>query len=80
MKSIRVAGLAVLLWIPASASAHAQGTVTDVVSFLVTNQSVATGDFVKDQQAAEAAAATISRALLIDLTSVPLATSSSGFL
>ena len=80
MKRSRVAVLFLILWIFPSPSAHAQGTVTDVVAFLVTNQSVATGDFVKDRQAAEAAGATISRALLVDLTSVPLATSSSGFL
>jgi hypothetical protein len=58
----------------------AQETVSDVVAFLVTNQAVVTADFNKDLAAAEAARATISRALLIDLTSVPLATASSGFL
>jgi hypothetical protein len=59
---------------------HAQGTVSDVVAFLVTNQAVQTADFEKDRAAAEAARATISRALIVNLTSVPLATSSSGFL
>jgi hypothetical protein len=58
----------------------AQETVGDVVGFLVTNQAVVTADFQKDLAAAEAARATISRALLVDLTSVPLATASSGFL
>jgi hypothetical protein len=61
-------------------SAAAQGTVDDVIGFLVTNQAVPTGDFQKDQAAAQVARAAISRALLIDLTSVPLATASSGFL
>ena len=61
-------------------TAHAQGTVSDVVGFLVTNQAVPTADFEKDRQAAEAARLTISNALLVDLTSVPLATASSGFL
>ena len=60
--------------------ALAQGTVNDVIGFLVTNQAVPTGDFQKDQTAAEAARAAIGNALLIDLTSVPLATASSGFL
>jgi hypothetical protein len=59
---------------------YAQQTVSDVVGFLVTNQAVVTADFEKDLAAAEAARATISRALLVDLTSVPLATASSGFL
>jgi hypothetical protein len=61
-------------------SAAAQGTVNDVIGFLVTNQRVQTGDFQKDQAAAQAARVAIARALLIDLTSVPLATASSGFL
>ena len=61
-------------------SAEAQQTVTDVIGFLVTNQAVPTADFERDQAAAEAARDTISRALLVNLTSVPLATSSSGFL
>jgi hypothetical protein len=61
-------------------AAAAQGTVDDVIGFLVTNQAVPTGDFQKDQAAAQAARVAISRALLIDLTSVPLATASSGFL
>jgi hypothetical protein len=60
--------------------AAAQETVVDVIGFLVTNQAVSTGDFERDRAAAEAARDTISRALLINLTSVPLGTSSSGFL
>jgi hypothetical protein len=71
------AALAVLL---VGAPLQAQQTVSDVVGFLVTNQAVVTADFDKDLAAAEAARATIARALLVDLTSVPLATASSGFL
>ena len=69
-----------LLAPPLCASGRAQSTVSDVIGFLVTNQAVPTADFEKDRAAAEAARATISRALLVNLTSVPLATSSSGFL
>src|SRR5687767_13658725 len=58
----------------------AQSTVTDIVGFLVTNQSVRTGDAAQDRAAAEAARDAITRALLLNLTSVPIATSSSGFL
>ena len=61
-------------------AARAQGTVSDVIGFLVTNQAVPTDDLERDRAAAEAARETISRALLVNLTSVPLATSSSGFL
>jgi len=55
-------------------------TVAGIVDFLVTNQAVQTGDFERDRAAAEAARDAISRALLVNLTSVPLASSSSGFL
>ncbi len=79
---IRAFALAVIVALDLSFAsvAAAQGTVDDVVGFLVTNQAVPTADFQKDQQAAQAARETITRALLIDLTSVPLATASSGFL
>src|SRR3990170_2133421 len=60
--------------------ASAQSTVTDIVSFLVTNQSIRTGDAAQDRAAAEAARDAITRALIVNLTSVPIATSSSGFL
>lgn len=62
-----------------AAPAAAQQTPADVLSFLVTNQSVPTGDFQKDQTAAAATRDTIARALLVSLATVPIATSSSGF-
>jgi hypothetical protein len=62
------------------APANAQQSVGDVIGFLVTNQAVPTADFEKDRAAAEAARDTISRALIVNLTTAPLATSSSGFL
>jgi hypothetical protein len=79
---IRRFALAVLLVVaPAvSAPASAQESVGDIISFLVTNQAVQTGDFERDQAAAEAARDAITRALLLNLGSVPLASSSSGFL
>jgi hypothetical protein len=55
-------------------------TVSGIIDFLVTNQAVQTGDFERDRAAAEAARDAISRALLVNLTSMPLASSSSGFL
>ena len=76
MKAVIV--LSVLLL--AAPAVRAQETVSDVVTFLMTNQAVRTADFERDRAAAEAARDTISRALLINLTSVPIATSSSGFL
>jgi hypothetical protein len=67
-----------LLFCPSGA--RAQQTVSDVVSFLVTNQAVQTADFERDRAAAEAARDTIARALLLNLASMPVATSSGGFL
>jgi hypothetical protein len=60
-------------------SVAAQQTPADIISFLVTNQNVRTGDFEKDQAAAAATRDTIARALLVNLASVPIPTSSSGF-
>jgi hypothetical protein len=77
--TLRLAALVVICGLPAS-TAFAQQTVVNVVDFLVTNQTVPTADFERDRQAAEAARDTIARALLVNLTSVPLATSSGGFL
>lgn len=72
--------ISMMLLVGAEGNALAQSTVTDIVSFLVTNQSIPTGDAARDRAAAEAARDTITRALLVNLTSVPIATSSSGFL
>jgi hypothetical protein len=69
---------AVLAALVASPAA-AQQTPADVISFLVTNQNVQTGDFQKDQAAAAATRDTIARSLLVNLATVPIATSSSGF-
>lgn len=80
MSQLRISFVLVVgLLLPAS-PALAQETVTDVIGFLVTNRTVRTEDFERDRAAAEAARDTISRALLVNLTSVPLATSSGGFL
>lgn len=62
-----------------AAPAAAQQTPAEVLSFLVTNQSVPTGDFEKDRSAAAATRDTIARALLVSLATAPVATSSSGF-
>jgi hypothetical protein len=80
MRPFAVAFIVALGFGAADLHAQSAGTLSDVVGFLVTNQAVQTADFEKDRAAAEAARDTISRALLINLTSVPIATSSSGFL
>ena len=70
---------AAMLIAAGAAPAAAQQTPADVISFLVTNQSVQTGDFQKDRAAAEATRDTIARALQVNLATSPIATSSSGF-
>ena len=72
--------MAVALLAGTERTAFAQSTVTDIISFLVTNQSIPTGDAARDRAAAEVARDTITRALVVNLASVPIATSSSGFL
>jgi Putative MetA-pathway of phenol degradation len=79
MPRIRTALLALACCLASAASASAQQTVSSVISFLVTNQAVQTGDFRKDAAAAAAARDTIARALLFNLTSEPIPSSSSGF-
>ena len=79
----RLSGVLVgaLLWLAVtSGTASAQvATVREIVDLLVTNQSVQTGDFVKDRAAAEAASAALGQALLVSLTTLPTGASSAGF-
>jgi hypothetical protein len=66
---------AALLWPPA---ARAQ-TVSSVLTFLLQNQSVQTSSPERDLAAAQATADTISRALLANLATLPVPSSSGGF-
>lgn len=63
-----------------SRPAAAEQSVRDVLSFLVTNRSIATDDFVRDEQAAQATSDTIARFLSIELATLPIASSASGFI
>jgi hypothetical protein len=63
----------------AGSTAFAQDSVSETLSFLLTNQSVTTGDFVKDREAAAATRDTISRMLLVDLATLPIGSSAGGF-
>jgi hypothetical protein len=80
MKLIRVLSplVAAAIACPAIASAQNQ-SATDIVGFLMLNQAVETADFARDRAAADAARQTIVNALLVNLVSVPLSTSSGGF-
>ena len=71
--------LSVSLLLCAPTRVSAQQSVQEVLSLLLTNQAVATGDFVKDAEATAAARDTITRALAIELATLPVSPSSAGF-
>jgi len=80
--SIAAAAAVVLIALPVCAAAqetNGSATVQDILSFLVTNQGVPTGDIVRDREAAEATRATLTSALLATIATVPVSPSSSGF-
>lgn len=77
--TVRCAVLVILLCL-AAAPAGAQPSVSDVLSFLVTNQAVVTDDFVKDREAAAATRDTIARFLQIELSTLPISSSTGGFI
>ena len=68
-----------VLLLAAPAPALAQRSVTDVLSFLLTNRSIPTDDAAQDEAAAAATRDTISRFLLLELATLPTLSSSTGF-
>jgi hypothetical protein len=62
-----------------AAPVAAQQPVGEVLSFLLTNRSIPTGDFVQDARAAAATRDTISTFLLVELATLPVASSASAF-
>ena len=70
--------LSIVIVMTAASESRAQ-SVADVLTFLVTNQSVQTGSIDRDRDAAQATSNTISRALRANLATLPVATSSGGF-
>jgi hypothetical protein len=71
--------VAAALVLATASTAGAQQSVADVLTFLVTNQSVATGNPDRDRSAAQATSDTISRALLANLATLPVSSSSGAF-
>src|SRR5688572_17106222 len=59
--------------------ASAQQSITDVLTFLLTNRSIPTGDFVRDEQAAAETSDIVARFLILDVATLPVSTSSGGF-
>jgi hypothetical protein len=71
--------LVVSLLTAAPRPAAAQDTLTGILSFLLTNQAIPTGDLEKDAEAARVTSETFTRLLLVDLATVPISSSASGF-
>lgn len=69
--------LVVVLLLPAAA--RAQDTVSDILNFLLTNRTVVTDDFDRDEAAAQATSDAISNALLLEVATLPLSSSSGAF-
>ena len=60
-------------------NASAQQSVTDVLSFLMTNRDIATDDFDRDASAAAQTSDTIANFLVFELATLPVTSSSGGF-
>jgi hypothetical protein len=78
--SIRATVIAAALVGICERPAFAEQSVREVLSFLVTNRSISTGDFVRDEEAAAATSDTIARFLSVELATLPIASSASGFI
>jgi hypothetical protein len=74
-----IAMIAVFLVGASTRPASAQQTVREVLSFLVTNRSIPTDDFARDEQAAAATRDTISGFLQAQLAALPISSSAGGF-
>ena len=72
--------VAVLLVLVAGLPARAEQSVREVLNFLVTNRSIPTDDFVRDEEAAQATSDAIAGLLGIELATIPIASSASGFI
>jgi hypothetical protein len=74
--------LLLVTWILVGGSAgpaSAQQPITEVLTFLLTNRSIATGDFVRDEQAAVATRNILTEFLTLELATVAVSSSSGGF-
>jgi hypothetical protein len=71
--------LALCILLARPAPALAQQSITDVLTFLLTNRSIPTGDFVRDEQAAVETRDIMSRFLILEVATLPMSSSSGGF-
>jgi hypothetical protein len=71
--------MAILFVLASAGIARAQQPLVDVLSFLLVNRTVSTGDFTRDQQAAAATRDAISAFVLSELSTRPVASPAGGF-
>ena len=71
--------MTILVLLTVAVDARAQDTVGDILSFLLTNRSVVTDDFTRDAAATAATRDAITRALLLEVATLPISASSGGF-
>ncbi len=71
--------LCVIVLLAAASPVRAQSSVEDALAFLVTNQSINTGSVERDSAAAAATSRTISRAVLVNLATLPVSSTSGSF-
>src|SRR5436190_5053659 len=72
-----IASVALLLAVPASAAA--QQSLSDVLSVLLINRSVVTGDFARDEAAAAATRDVLVSFVLAEINTLPINSPASGF-
>jgi hypothetical protein len=75
----RALQLAIWILLSAARPAFAQQSMSDVLTFLLTNRSIETGDFVRDEQAAVETRDVLARFLTLEIGTVPVSSSSGGF-
>lgn len=63
----------------AAGPASAEQSLSEVLTFLLTNRSIPTADFVRDERAAVETRDTVARFLILDLATLPVSPSSGGF-
>ena len=77
-RSVRASAYAVVILVLCATPAAAQ-TISQVLSFLLTNRSISTGDFTRDEQAAAATRDAMGAFLLSELTTFPTTSPAGGF-
>jgi hypothetical protein len=78
-RAFRIVSVSLIALAACAADARAQQTVSDILTFLVLNRDVDTGNQQFDAEAAQATSDTISRALLAGVATLPVTSSSSAF-